>query len=268
MLNLLRMDLRRMFRGKAAYVCLGILVFTTVFTYTLMYVIQDPGMREFLIKHGMTITATSGNIKESLNSTSLVELFHQTNVSGGLLPVISGTVAALFICTDFDSGFIKNIRSVHENKWDYILSKGACLFLVNLFFIAVTFLTALGLNAVFGGFFFYNKAVDMLFYVFCIWMVSNGFSALILMICMITRSKAAGVAGAFILCSGLVVLLVSSLLNLFGAGEIMNYTLYMNLAECPLGYDGLSTLRPVIVGAVFCIIYAAAGKVILSKKDI
>lgn len=37
MLNLLRMDLRRMFRGKAAYVCLGILVFTTVFTYTLMY---------------------------------------------------------------------------------------------------------------------------------------------------------------------------------------------------------------------------------------
>lgn len=48
----------------------------------------------------------------------------------------------------------------------------------------------------------------------------------------------------------------------------MNYTLYMNLAECPLGYDGLSTLRPVIVGAVFCIIYAAAGKVILSKKDI
>ena len=51
-------------------------------------------------------------------------------------------------------------------------------------------------------------------------------------------------------------------------GEIMNYTLYMNLAECPLGYDGLSTLRPVIVGAVFCIIYAAAGKVILSKKDI
>ena len=235
MLNLLRMDLRRMFRGKAAYVCLGILVFTTVFTYTLMYLIQDPGMREFLIKHGMTITATSGNIKESLNSTSLVELFHQTNVSGGLLPVISGTLAALFICTDFDSGFIKNILSVHENKWDYILSKSACLFLVNLFFITVTFLTALGLNAVLGGFFFYNKAVDMLFYVFCIWMV---------------------------------VLLVSSLLNLFGAGEIMNYTLYMNLAGCPLGYDGLSALRPVIVGAVFCVIYAAAGKVILTKKDV
>ena len=122
------------------------------------------------------------------------------------------------------------------------MSKSACLFLVNLFFITVTFLTALGLNAVLGGFFFYNKAVDMLFYVFCIWMVSNGFSALILMICMITRSKAAGVAGAFILCSGLIVLLVSSLLNLFGAGEIMNYTLYMNLAGCPLGYDGLSAL--------------------------
>ncbi|MFQ7551209.1 MAG: hypothetical protein ACLRMZ_13900 [Blautia marasmi] len=66
MLNLLRMDLRRMFRGKGLYICLGVLMFTTVFTFMLMYVIQDPEMRQFLIKHGMTITA-SGNIKESLN---------------------------------------------------------------------------------------------------------------------------------------------------------------------------------------------------------
>ena len=80
MLNLLRMDLRRMFRGKGLYICLGVLMFTTVFTFMLMYVIQDPEMRQFLINHGMTITATSGNIKKSLNSTTLVELFHQTNV--------------------------------------------------------------------------------------------------------------------------------------------------------------------------------------------
>ena len=47
MLNLLRMDLRRMFRGKGLYICLGVLMFTTVDTFMLMYVIQDPEIRQF-----------------------------------------------------------------------------------------------------------------------------------------------------------------------------------------------------------------------------
>lgn len=268
MLNLLRMDIRRMSRGKSAYICLGVLMFTTVFAYVLLFMIQDPGMREFLTEHGMTITATSGNIKESLSAESLLSVYQQTNISGGLLPVISGILAALFICADFDSGFIKNVLAVHENKWSYILSKSFCLCLVNLFFIVTTFLATLGLNAVCRGFFSYNSGADILFYLFSIWMVINGFTTLILMICMISRSKAVGIGGAFVLGSGVLVMLLYSLLGLFGGGEIMNYTLYRNLAFCPTGYSGLVSLRPMIAGLVFSIVYAVAGKVILAKKDV
>lgn len=268
MLNLLRMDLRRMFRGKGVYICLGILMFTTVFTYLLMFSIQDPGMREFLTDHGITVTATSGNIEHSLNSTSLIELYHQTNVSGGLLPVIAGILAALFICIDFDSGFIKNILAVHENKWDYVLSKSFCLYLANIFFVAVTFLVATGLNAACKGFFSYNAGKDILFYLFSIWMLANGISTLILMICMISRSKAVAIGSAFVLGSGVLVMLIYSVLGLFGSGEIMNYTLYRNLVFCPMKYSGLASLRPIIVSLVFGIIYMVAGKVILAKKDI
>lgn len=268
MLNLLRMDLRRIFRGKGFYICLGILAFTTIFTFALLYILQNPAIRDILIKYGMTVTSSSGEIEDALSTTSLINLFHQTNISGGLLPVITGILATIFICTDFDSGFIKNILAVHVNKWDYIISKIVSLFLVNLMYLAVTFLTCVFLNVICGNFFTYSSAGDILFYLGSIWMITNAFSTLILLVCMITRNKAAGITAAFILGSGLIVILVSSLLGLFNANEIMNYTLYMNLAECPQSYDGLVTLRPIIVSVIFGIIYTTAGKLVLAKKDI
>lgn len=268
MLNLLKMDLRRMFRGKSVYIFFGILVFITVFTFSLLFIIQDPEMQEFLTEHGMVITAESGNLKAVLNTKSLIQVYHQTNVSGGLLPVLAGILAVLFVCMDFDSGFIKNILSVHENKWNYILSKSFCLYVVNFFLIALTFLISLGLNVICRGFFSYGSGRDILFYILSIWMVVNGFTTLALVICVISRSKAAGITGAFLLGGGIIVMVLYSLLQIFGGEKIMNYTLYLNLAYCPMEYSGLSDLRPMIVGLVFCVIYMVIGKVVLAKKDI
>lgn len=268
MLNLLRMNLRHLFRSKSIYVCFGILAFTTLLTFGIFYVLSNPDIQKLLLEHGATITATSGEVKEVLGTTSLLSLFHQTNISGGFFPVVTGILMSLFICTDFDSGFIKNIMAVHENKWNYTLSKMASISVINLIYLVGTYAIALALNLVFGSLFHYASVADTLFYLFCVWMITNGFCALILLVCMITRSKAAGAACAFILCSGLIVMLLQTLLGLFGAGEIMNYTLYMNLATCPLKYNGLVSLRPIIVSVVFIIIYTIISKLILSKKDI
>lgn len=268
MLNLLRMDLRHLYRSKSIYICFGILAFTSVLTFGIFYILSNPEIQEFLLQHGATITATSGEVKEVLGTTSLLSLYHQTNISGGFFPVVISILMSLFICTDFDSGFIKNIMAVHENKWEYILSKLASISVINLMSLAGTYAITLVLNLIFGNLFHYASAADTLFYLFSVWMVTNGFCALTLLICMITRSKAAGAASAFVLCSGLIVVILQSLLGLFGAGEIMNYSLYMNLATCPLKYQGPESLRPIIVSVVFFIIYTVISKLILAKKDI
>lgn len=268
MLNLLRMDLRHMFRSRAFYICFGLLSLTCIITFIIFFMITDPEMQKLLTEHGFTITAASGDIKDAMGTTSLINLFHQTNISGGFLPVVSGILMSLYICTDFDSGFIKNILAIHENKWSYILSKMTCFSIVNLTFLAGTFLIVLGFNAALGNLFFYSSAADTLFYLFNIWMITNGFCALTLLVCIITRSKAAGITAAFVLCSGLIVLIVNAILTLFKANEIMNYTLYINLSSCPFSYTEPSNLRGIIVGLSFTVLYTVLGKLILAKKDI
>lgn len=270
MLNLLRMDLRRMFRSKGFYICFGFLVFTSVVVFALMYAVSNPDIQKALENLGFMITTSVGSPQEiqEMTASSLLDLFHQTNISGGGFPVITGILTTLFVCLDFDSGFIKNILAVHENKWSYIISKMICSFIVNLFCMAGTFVIVLGLNAVTGGFFSYPNAGDALFYLFSIWMLTNAFSTLLLLVCMITRSKAAGITAAFIICSGLIVVILNTLLGFFKANGIMNYTLYMNLTTCPFKYENLVSLRPVIVSVVFIVLYGTAAKVFLAKKDV
>lgn len=264
MLNLLRMDLYRLFRSKGFYICAGCLVFTQLLVLGVPYVLANPALREFIIQQGATIT---GDVAE-LKSASILDLFHQGNVSGGFFSVTLGILASLFICIDFESGFIKNILTAHENKWDYILSKTSCFMLVNLMYLAITYLFCLGLNILGRGFFASVPLPNVLLYLISAWMINNGFTALTMLICIITRNKAFGVAAAICLDGGLIVMIFGSVLGLFNLNGIMRYTLYMNLNSLPQSYSGVESLKPIIIGFVFLVIYTVLSKFVLAKKDI
>ena len=66
MLNMLRMDIRRMVKGKSLYVCLGILLFTTVLAFGLMYVVLNPDARELAVNMGLRLDVGG----ESLDSAA------------------------------------------------------------------------------------------------------------------------------------------------------------------------------------------------------
>lgn len=270
MLNLLRMDIRRMFRSKSFYVCLIILCATTVFTFGLMYLMSSPAIMELAVQNNWPIAVLYEDPAdiESILGIDFLDMFHQTNISGGMLPLITAILASLFLCVEFDGGFIKNIMASHENKWDYILSKAITFSLVNLVCLAATFLLELLMNLATGSIFPYLPLQDTLLYLLSVWMIVNAFCALLLLIVMITRSVAAGIAGSIFLCSGLFVMILNSILGLFGLNGIMNYTLYMNMAGCPMEFKGLGDFRGLIVGAAFLILYTVISKLVLSRKDI
>lgn len=268
MLNLLRMDLYRIFRNKSFYICFGILAFVNILTFLILFVITNPVTRDFILQYGAELTSDAADIESTLANTTILEVFRQGTVGGGFLSVTTGILGALFICMDFESGFIKNIMAAHENKWDYILSKAAVTAVMNFLYLAGTFLITLLLNVLSGGFFAYSLPVDVLFYLFSAWMVVNGFSALTLLICMVTRSKAAGVAGAICLNSGLIVMIISTAFSLFGLQWIFDYSLYMTLASLPSAFQGDYCLRTIVTGAGFFVLYTVASQIVLAKKDI
>lgn len=127
MLNLIKMELRRTFRTPLLYaLLLGLGVMLGTFA----------------------MTGTMGE------SHSIAALIGPVTASGDMMSGIGMSMVLIFgaiyivsmIGKDFSTGFIKNILTVHANKWDYILSKLTVSIVVSTVMIAfyVILMTILG----------------------------------------------------------------------------------------------------------------------------
>lgn len=267
MLNIFRMDMRRMLRSKSFYICLIILGTTMIFTQMLIWAISDPKMVEFLISKGFTLSVSNEELS-SLNTLYILDVFHQANISGGLFAVVTGILTAIFVCSDFESGYVKNILSVYVKRGKYLWSKFLCISIVNLIYLLATFFIVLVVNVITGSPFLQNPAADLFFFLFQIWVLECGFTAMILLTCMLTRSKAAVITFAIFVCGGVVSMVLNSVLGLFGLNKIMEYSLYMNVANAQMTYEGISSLRPFGISLIFIIVCMVLGQMVLSKRDV
>lgn len=265
MFNILRMDMRRMLRSKTFYVCLIILGVTLIFTQMLLWVVSDPQMVEYLNSKGILVSVSNPT---GLDNLSLLDVFHQANIGGGLFAVVTGILSAIFVCSDFESGYVKNILSAYVNRGKYLWSKFLCISIVNLIFLLATFVIALVVNVLSGSPFHLNGASDILFYLLQIWALECGFTAMILSEGMLTRSKAAVITFAIFVCGGVVGMVLKSILGIFSLNKIMEYSLYMNVANAQTAYQGISSLKPFGVGIIFILVFMLLGQVTLSKRDV
>ncbi len=268
MLNLLRMNLYQLFRSKTFYICFAIVVSVNLLAFGILYALADPGFRSFIIQAGGSVSGDFQELENTLSSASILELFDQGSMTGGSFAFIVGILASIITHVDFESGFIKNILSIHVNKWDYILSKISSLCLINLIYMVGSIIVVSLCNLLAGNFFTYGSLKDILFYLLSAWMVCNGFSALTLLIVVLTRNKAACILSVVFLNGGLIVMIIRTLLGLFNLQHLTNFTLYMNLVSLPMNYRGISSWRPFIIGLGFLIFYTILSKIILAKKDI
>lgn len=269
MLNLLRMDLYRMFRSKSFYICFGIILFIAFFTFGFLFVITSPDAQEFLLTRGMSLADFEGDTGFELLSFSILDIFHQSSISGGFFSVTIGILASLFVGVDFENGFIKNIVCAHENKWTYVTSKLCCLSIVNMIYLAGSLLLTILLNILLGGIYSNVPAASILFYLVAVWLVACAFSAMALMIIIVTRSKSVGIALAIFVNGGVILQILSLLLGLFNLKWLTEYTLYYSLAGMKLPPRHLADVATaLLIAAVYLIIYTLVGKLALAKKDI
>ena len=276
MLNLFRMDIRRMFKGKSFYVCLGILLFTTILSFGLMYVILDPDARELAVNMGLKLqmngesldSAAAEAMEDFTGTTGVLDMFRQTNIKGGLFAVVAGILAAIFVCSDFESGFAKNIFSVHENKWKYFGSKLLLMAVVNLFYLAATFIVTLLLNVITGSFFNWDTPASVFFYLGGVWILQNAMAALIIFISATFRNKAAGCTAAVIVGAGFISMIAGAFFSLTGTQWLLDYFISSSIGSYPLVYGGVGDLMPAAVGIGHIILWTVLGSIVLSKKDI
>lgn len=269
MYNLIRMDIRRMLRSRSMWVCLLLMAVWMCLGFGLMYGVTNPEAREQIAAAGITLTVTNQEgMEEAVKQTGILGIMDQAGIRGGMFACVTGILAALFLCGEYESGFIKNVFALYENKWKFVWSKLVCLCLVNLMLLLGMFLIAVLLNAASGGFFQWNTPEGMAIYLTSAWMLQNGFSALYLLVSILTRSKAAGVAAGILFGGGTIVVLLSSILGLLGLDKIWDYTIYFALNRCPMAYEKLADFEPMLIGIGFIAVYTVLGKLVVQKKDI
>lgn len=268
MFNLLRMDLYRVKRSKSVYICFGILLVATVTLFGMLWLMATPKGQEWAIHVGML---NAQDVKESadiLKGVDSLGIFRQIGLDGGAYSVIFGIWLMLFICSDFQSGFIKNVMALYQNRWSYVGSKVVTAGIVNFCYLLLHLLFTLLMNLLFGKMVPYVDLGEYVFYMSWVWLVTSAFAALVILLCVLTRSVAAGAVGTVFLGGGAVVMPLYGILNTFHMGGWLKYSIYMTLGMGPGEYTAWQDLYVYAVGAGFLIFYTALTGIVLKRQDI
>lgn len=268
MFNLLSMDLYRVKRSKSVYVCFLLLAAATVLVYGIMWLLETPQGQEIALRIGLLVPQELTEAESILDGIDSLGFFRQICLDGGMYNVVFGIWVMLFICADFQSGFIKNIMALHQNRWNYIGSKVMTAWIVDFCYLVLNLLAVLLLNRMCGDMVPYAGWTEILFYLSWIWFVTTAFAALIIFICVLTRSVAAGSLAAFLFGSGAVVRLLLGILNMFHKGEWLKYSISMTCELGPEKYTSVKDLYVYAVGFGFLILYTMLAGIVMKKKDI
>lgn len=107
MLNMLRMDLRRMFRAKMmfiAFLCLSAGILISIIT---LRTVTDPELRQQAIEAGVEITSDDQTDFNAIRSLTETQALCTTIYSGSFIFVALYIIVVLFVCNDYSSGFAK-----------------------------------------------------------------------------------------------------------------------------------------------------------------
>ena len=263
MFNLLRMDLYRLKRSRYVYLCLGILFLMTFLAYWVVWLEATPQGREMAMKMGMAEIEM-----DSWPQYDTISMFQDIGISGGAYNTILGIVIALFVCVDFGSGFMKNIMSLHRQRWKYIGSKLLTAGILSFFYLILQYGFSLLLNLYFDRMAAPSALADILFYLPKVWFLTVAFAALVILICVLSRNIAVGILAAIVLGSGILIQLLSFITDLFGMNQWTEYTLYYILTYDSTSYAGIGDLKGVLIGFVFLSVYSFLAMVSLSRRDI
>lgn len=268
MFNQLRMDLYRMKKSKSVYVCFLCMLGVIFLSYVMAYLLATPNGQKTALKLGMLTLSELDMGKTYLESIDLLGMFREANMDGGMYSLIFGIAVTLLVSGDYQGGFIKNILPLHRERWTYVGSKLIASGILNFLYLTVGFAFNALVNLLFHNLVPLSDWKGTLFYLGWVWVVTMGFAALIIMLCVLSRNVTLGVLGAVLGGSGIIVTLLSGITQQFHLSGWEEYTLYFNLTYGPSAYTSAGDLRGVAVGLVFLAVYTAAAMITVMKRDV
>lgn len=251
--SLLRMDLHRLIRSKTYYVMLALCIVFPVMMFTSMK--GNVGSAADMI--GPTVIASSGNPLASMSGISM-------------LTIMTGIFLAIFIGTEYQTGFIKNMMTVHADKKEYVISKAIIGMIVTVSLMAL-YIIALAVVGAFAGMPLQLPSAGG-FILFLLERLITSFAFILMFIFLnVTFRKNYGFAILLTFVLGIGV--ISMLLNLLAGFSpffmwLNRLTVYGAGSYATLLPNGLSFLNILLVSAAWSVIYIILSAIMLKKRDL
>lgn len=269
MFNLLRMDLRRLFRTRSFYIMLGVTAAFLMMTVAIVSVAMDQAKLDALESIGLVVTGgDSEDMMELLYGMNQLDFLHECLGSGFLLALACIGVT-LFVNGDFSSGCVKNICFARPRRLEYVLSK---ILIAGLYTAAITILGVLVslVCPIFMGLHLETSSfAEILQYAFWMWPPTWAFSLLGLALVLLTRSSTLSVIMAVVAGGGLIAALLQSLCQGFGWPDLTQYLLNMVVrSQCAPMPDGGRVAMILGCSLGWAALYAAGSFITMEKRDI
>ena len=283
MLNMIRMELYRMFKTKSLYVIWLVLaagiLFTTglsadeMKTYTMeekqeMYEYATGQQKSDTVNLGMDVTVPT----KPGDTVSVFDLFYG-NIKGKFLALFMVIFAVLYSTADMTSGFIKNIAGQVRDRRGLVFAKGVSLFV----YTVLTMLIFTGIQTISNALFFdelvFGPVKEFLQYAGIQTLLHFALLIIVMCIAIVLRNNVISMMPSVCLCMNVLVIFYSFLDNLIAKAHIKNfhvleYTVTGNISFLETNVTAKMAVTALAVSIAFVIVMIEVCSTVFKKRDI
>ena len=283
MLNMIRMELYRMFKTKSLYVIWLVLaagiLFTTglsadeMKTYTMeekqeMYEYATGQQKSDTVNLGMDVTVPT----KPGDTVSVFDLFYG-NIKGKFLALFMVIFAVLYSTADMTSGFIKNIAGQVRDRRGLVFAKGVSLFV----YTVLTMLIFTGIQTISNALFFdelvFGPVKEFLQYAGIQTLLHFALLIIVMCIAIVLRNNVISMMLSVCLCMNVLVIFYSFLDNLIAKAHIKNfhvleYTVTGNISFLETNVTAKMAVTALAVSIAFVIVMIEVCSTAFKKRDI
>ena len=268
MFNMLRMDLRRLFKSRSFYIILGVTAVLLIMVTVMAYTIADPEMMDAMEAQGAEITESDRIMSEYIQNMSQLDLMHETLGSGFSL-VMTGIGMTLFVNGDFSSGFIKNICCINPRRRDYVLSKVALAGIYSGIITVLSVLLMLLSPVLIHMYPVPDSISQILRYVLWMWLPHWAFALMAVALVLLTRSTTLGIILSLVAGGGLTAALVGMLGRLLRWPPFEQYFLAAVVKGLYTPQSGITQTGVILACTMaWAVLYGVGGLLSMEKRDI
>lgn len=279
MLNILKMDLFRMFKTKSLWIIWMIMslliVATTYLGYTEMKDEQVQAESYEASAEGEEVTNLGMSVTIPTAPGAEVTVFDLVfaNLRGKFIALFIVIFAVLFSTADITSGYIKNIGGQVRTRSHLILSKALVLFLYTVLTLGVFVLVQAVSNQIFFGYVRWGDTAQFFQYMGSEVLLHYALALICMTIAVAVRNNVFSMIVSVLLCMNVMTILysfVDKAAAKMGAGnfQLLNYTVTGKMSLLPMEITGQESLGAVCVAAAFTIAMIVFGSIVFEKRDI